>query len=553
MSTFTHTHHRISLLASAAIALCMSAHAASPNVDAGALLRQTEQELKTQKPASVIQPRKVMPITAGNPTESTVQVRSFKFSGNTLLNTDQLSDALTAYVNRALTLAQLKEAADIVTNTYREAGWTVKAYLPKQEIDGGVVTIQIVEAVFGGASLISATPQHIDATQLLDMAEANLSKGKPLHADDLDRTLLLLDDLPGVSVAGNLIQGQRDGETNLAISATDDALLSGNASIDNQGSRSTGTNRLSMNLNLNSPTRMGDLLALNALKTQGSDYQRLNYSLPVGYSGWRAGLHASQLNYTVITSEFASLDPHGTARTAGLDLSYPLLRSQMKNVNLAFGYDDKKFDNTSNSVTTSYGIKVYNASLSANQIDTWAGGGSTTANLAFTSGDKSTESRYTKLNLSLSRLQSVTDSLSVFASVSAQSTNKNLDSSEKMYLGGATGVRAYPASEGGGSEGNTLTLELRQRLGHNLVLTGFYDYGWVKANRDNNVASPANPNGYNLQGYGVSLAWQASSSIDVKATLAQRVGNNPAAQANGTDGDGTKKVTRLWLSTGIAF
>ena len=339
MSTFTHTHHRISLLASAAIALCMSAHAAGPNVDAGALLRQTEQELKTQKPASVIQPRKVMPITAGSPAESTVQVRSFKFSGNTLLNTDQLSNALTAYVNRALTLAQLKEAADIVTNTYREAGWTVKAYLPKQEIDGGVVTIQIVEAVFGGASLISATPQRIDATQLLDMAEANLSKGKPLHADDLDRTLLLLDDLPGVSVAGNLIQGQRDGETNLAISATDDALLSGNVSIDNQGSRSTGTDRLSMNLNLNGPARMGDLLALNALKTQGSDYQRLGYSLPVGYSGWRAGLHASQLNYTVITSEFASLDPHGTARTAGLDLSYPLLRSQMKNVNLAFGYD----------------------------------------------------------------------------------------------------------------------------------------------------------------------------------------------------------------------
>jgi hemolysin activation/secretion protein len=196
---------------------------------------------------------------------------------------------------------------------------------------------------------------------------------------------------------------------------------------------------------------------------------------------------------------------------------------------------------------------VYNASLSANQIDTWSGGGSTTANLALTSGDKSTESRYTKLNLSLSRLQSVTDSLSVFVFASAQSTNKNLDSSEKMYLGGATGVRAYPASEGGGSEGNTLTLELRQRLDHNLALTGFYDYGWVRANRDNNVASPANPNGYNLQGYGVSLAWQASTSIDVKATLAKRVGNNPAAQANGTDGDGTKKVTRLWLSTGIAF
>ena len=114
-------------------------------------------------------------------------------------------------------------------------------------------------------------------------------------------------------------------------------------------------------------------------------------------------------------------------------------------------------------------------------------------------------------------------------------------------------MRAYPASEAGGSEGNTLTLELRQRLDNNITLTGFYDYGWVKANRDNSVASPVNPNGYNLQGYGVSVAWQATQVIDFKATLAQRAGNNPAAQANGTDGDGTKKITRVWLSTSIAF
>jgi hemolysin activation/secretion protein len=108
MSTFTHAHHRITLLASAALALCMPAHAASPNVDAGSLLRQTEQELKTQKQTPAIQPRNAVPNTAVSATEATVQVRSFKFSGNNLLNTDQLDRALATYVNRALTLAQLK-------------------------------------------------------------------------------------------------------------------------------------------------------------------------------------------------------------------------------------------------------------------------------------------------------------------------------------------------------------------------------------------------------------------------------------------------------------
>jgi hemolysin activation/secretion protein len=538
----------------AGTALCLSAHAAPPAVDAGSLLRQNEQDLKAPKPALKLQaaPHTSAPVPSAD--EATVQVRAFKFAGNTLLSSDALAQAVAPYVDRALSVAQLKEVAQVITNVYREAGWSVRTFLPKQEVDGGVVTLQVVEAVFGGASLAGPAPQRIEAEQLVNMAEASLVKGTPLHAAQLDRTLLLLDDLPGVNVAGNLVSGERDGETNLALAATDEALVTGNAFLDNQGARTTGADRLSANLNINSPARLGDALGLNALKTQGIEYQRLSYSVPLGYDGWRAGLHASNLHYQVTAAEFASLNPYGTATTRGVDVSYPLVRSQLQNINFALSYDDKSFDNTSNGATTSYGIKAYNASLSASLVDNWQGGGVTNASVAMTRGDKNTDSRFAKLNLNLSRLQSLSDSLSVYVAASAQTTHGNLDSSEKMYLGGATGVRAYPASEAGGSEGNTLTLELRQRLDNNLTLTGFYDYGRVKVNRDNAIASPANPNDYNLQGYGVTVAWQATQAVDVKATVAQRMGNNPAANTTtGMDGDGTKKVTRFWLSSGITF
>lgn len=547
------TPHRITFTTAAVLALSVPAHATGPNVDAGTLMRQAEQDLKAPKAASTRKPRKATPSAVAKPSDSTVQVTRFQFVGNTLLSNEALHAAVSGFTLRALTLAQLKEAADTITHTYRDAGWTVRAYLPKQEINDGVVTIQIVEAVFGGAQLQSATPQRIDASRLLDMAEALLPKGQRLHANDLDRALLLLDDLPGVSVGGHLIEGQRDGETNLAITAADDPLLNGNMAIDNQGSRATGTDRLSVNLNLNSPGAVGDAFAWNGLKTQGSDYQRGAYAIPVGYQGWRAGLHVSNLNYHVITPEFESLKASGTAFARGWDLTYPWVRSQLRNVNLALSYDDKRFENTSSSGATAYGIKAYTATLGANQMDTWAGGGSTSGSLTLTTGDKSIEGRYTKLNLNLSRLQSLNESLSLYISASTQHSNRNLDSSEKMYLGGATGVRALPASEAGGSEGNTLTLELRQRLGNQVTWTSFYDHGWIKVNHDNNVTSPAHPNDYRLQGYGMSLAWQATSVLDVKATLARRLGNNPAAQANGNDSDGTKKINRLWLSTSLTF
>jgi len=539
-------------------AFCLAANAATPNVDAGALLKQNEQELKrTTKPTIKRAPRKAEPTAPVKPIDTTVQVTAFAFKGNTLLSSEALQTALVSFTNRALTLAQLKEAADAITNTYREAGWTVRAYLPKQEISNGVVTLQIVEAVFGGASVQGPEFERIDASRLVGMAEAMLIKGQPIHARDIDRALLLLDDLPGVSVSGNLTEGQRDGETDLAIFAVDDALLNGNASVDNQGSRATGTDRLSVNLSLNSPLRVGDALSINALKTQGSDYQRFGYTVPVGYSGWRAGVHSSNLIYRVITSDFdtgnASTTPHGTATTLGWDASYPLVRSQMHNVNLAFSFDNKKFDNIFATSATSYGIRVYNATLSANQTDQWNGGGITNSSIALTSGDKSTEGQYNKLNLNLSRLQSVNETLSLYVAASAQTASTNLDSSERIYLGGATGVRAYPASEGGGSEGNTLTLELRQRLPNNISLIGFYDYGHVKVNRDNNIASSANPNYYNLEGYGVTVGWQATQTMDFKATIAQRMGDNPAADAKGMDRDGTKKITRIWLSSSVAF
>lgn len=553
MKTSHRSFIHLAVVVGMAVILSFSAQAATPNVDAGSLLRQNEQELNLKKSTPPILPdTPAKSVVKTSPDDTIVYVRSFAFTGNALLSSDELNHALATFVNRELTLAQLREAANVVINIYRSAGWIANAYLPKQEIQDGVVAIQIVEAKFGGAQLEGLAPQHVHAQRLINMAEAILPKGRALHANDIDRALLLLDDLSGVSVTGSLVAGQRDGETNLAISAIDDAWLSGSATADNQGSLSTGADRDSINLNLNSPLRLGDALSLTALKTLGSEYQRLGYTLPVGAQGWRAGVHASNLRYHVIT--FSPIDLRGTATTAGMDISYPLIRGQLQNVNVGLNYDDKQFDNSAAGVSTTYGIKVYSASLAASQIDSWVGGGINSASVAVTGGDKNTDGRYKKLNLSLSRLQSLNGTWSLFVAASSQIASKNLDSSEKIYLGGANGVRAYPASEAGGSEGSTLTLELRQRFDNKFSVTGFYDCGWVKVNRDNNIASPASPNSYHLQGYGISLAWQVAGVIDLKATLSQRIGNNPAANSNtGMDGDGTRTLNRIWLTAGLVF
>jgi hemolysin activation/secretion protein len=526
---------------------------AQVNIDAGSLLRQTERDLATPMPAPGLQAPASGPSREAKPSDATVQVRGFTLVGNTLLSTEQLLKALAPFTDRVMTLAQLKDAADWVTTTYREAGWMVRAFLPQQEIKDGIVTIQIIEAIFGGASVQGAEPKRIEASRLVRMAQSQLESGKPLNARRLDRVLLLLDDLPGVGVSGHLVQGQREGETNLVLVATDDKLLTGSTSVDNQGSLRTGADRISVNLAVNSPARMGDALAINAMKTQGVDYQRWAYTLPAGADGWRWGVHASNLNYRVVADEFASLNPNGAATTVGWDLSYPLLRSLVQNINLAFSFDDKRFDNSINSVTTAYGIKAYNASLTWQQMDGWGGGGSSSASTVLTTGQKTNESPYTKLNISLGRLQKLSQSFSLNASATAQASNVNLDSSEKLYLGGATSVRAYPTGEAGGSMGHTLSLELRQRFDNGFTWTTFYDHGRVQANVDNNLSTAASPSAWYLQGAGLSLGWQSKKGVDIKASVAQRMGDNPAPQSNGTDNDGTLRLNRAWFVASVAF
>ena len=534
--------------------------------NAGSILRQTEQELQRQSPPAMRQRREAPPAPMVKLGEATVTVSAFAFEGHSLLSSAQLQEAVAPYVGRPLGFAQLQQAADAVANAYREAGWIVRAFLPKQDISEGVVTVHIIEAVFGQASVISAEPPRVDAARLIDLVNTQQAKGQPLSATQLDRALLLLDDLPGISVAGNLVQGQEHGETDVGLTVTNEPWLTGSVASDNSGSLSTGQNRLSANVAINSPMGVGDLLSANALKTQGSEYQRLAYSLPVGNDGGRAGLHASHLYYDVVGTN-AYMGLQGQADSTGLDASFPLVRSQTQNLSVTGSADLKSFSNTALAAPTSrYRIRVVNLGLSGTQFDTWGGGGANAASVNVVHGSLQAdnaelvpsqnnallEGRYSKLNLNLSRQQAITTDLSLYVAGSWQIASKNLDASEKLYLGGAGGVRAYPSNEAGGSVGRTLTTELRQRLADRWTLTGFHDYGWVNLNRQPVTPAPVLGN-YNLQGYGFSLAWQGPSGFDLKATVAKRMGSNPAANAVGLDSDGTFKTQRIWLNALVSF
>ena len=534
-----------------------SAHAQTPP-DAGALRQQIERDQVIPLPSQLAPEKAPLPPAMESVPGISLNVKAFRFVGNTLLSTPQLELVLVSWLNRPLGFGDLQEAAAAVANSYREAGWVVRAYLPKQEITDDVVTIQIVEAVFSGALLEGSPPTRANLDDVIQRIEALQPKGQLLNADALDRAVLLSDDLPGVSVSGALRPGQTPDSTEIALTVTDKPLISGESTLDNTGSRSTGILRATQSLSLNNPSGRGDLFNALVTATDGSQYGRLAYSLPVGVQGMRVGTSVSSMLYRVITPEFSSLNSHGSSTTAGFDLTYPLVRARMRNLYLNFGYDRKRFHNeASQAVQSDYKVDVSSLGLSGNLYDNFGGGGANTASLTWSSGmlnqgnlDPGENSRlagsFNKWRYNVSRQQVLTDSLSFYAGYSGQHATRNLDSSEKFYLGGVSGVRAFPSSEGSGSAGQLATVEMRVRLPNNFAFTLFHDRGRV-------VNFDSTPS-YILAGPGASLTWKSDFGMNVKFTAARRSKANPNPIAStGNDQDGSLVINRYWLVANLAF
>ena len=498
----------------------------------------------------------------------TITVNAFTFAGNTLLTSRQLAPAVAKFVGRPIGFTDLQNAAIAVATRYRQAGWVVRAYLPQQDVTGGTVTIQIVEAKLG-AVRVENDGSHVLSKQVTRIIEDAQPVGAPLNANALDRGLLLVGDLPGITAGGKLAEGAKQSQTDLVVSVADSAPITGNVTSDNAGQRATGAGRILGDVDLNSPAGIGDRADILLLGSQGSNYARVDYSVPVGGEGWRVGVNGSHLGYRVITADFEALDAHGTSTTAGLEASYPLLRSRLANLYVGLNADDKRFDNDSAGVTTShYSIQAATVSLYGNVFDNLGGGGANNGSIAFEQGiddlggspnegadalTTHTAGAFRKLHLALSRQQAVTERFSLYAALSGQISNKNLDSSEKFYLGGSDGVRAYPENEGAGTEGLLANLEGREKLPLNFNAAAFVDWGSVRINRDNGFPGAAAPNTEDLKGAGLSLGWVAPFGLSAKATWAHRIGTNPDPTSTGEDQDGSHIENRVWLQVSMPF
>ncbi len=541
-----------------------------PVPDAGSVMQQIEGGQRPKPPTLQRQPTAPAG-PSGAPAGRSVTLSAIRFQGNTVVPTAQLEVLVAPWLGQPLAFSELEQMARAVTAAYRQAGYLARAEFAPQDLTEGVATLRITEGQFGNVRIEGERLSRLPPDKLQQLVDAVQPKGDLVRTSALDRALLLADDLPGASVTGKLEPGSQPGETDLVLNTQDEPLLSGKVVGDNAGARATGTARIYGRLGWASPLSLGDQATVGALHSEGSDYVHAAYSLPVGPRGLQLGLAASHLDYRLVSPEYQTLDASGRSTIFEGLANYPVIRSPAANLFAGVALADKRYYNQASGIATSdYTVRTASLGLWGNRLDqAWSGGWSSgslywvfgdldlsgSPNQSFDAAGPQAAGTFNVLRLQAAHQQPLqilgSQSTALNLRYSAQWANKNLDSSEKFYLGGPNGVRAYPVSEAGGSEGQIVNLELQTNLSANLRLMVFVDWGQVTVNR-----KPWGLNGqdrYDLSGAGLGLDLLNVRDVQLQLVWARRFGSNPRPLLNGHDQDGSYKRNRFWLTAGLSF
>ncbi len=399
-------------------------------------------------------------------------------------------------IGTEISVADLYAVAAAITDRYRADGYMIsRALVPAQRIEGGAARLAVIEGFVSEVILEGASEPTLAAR-----AERAAMAARPLTLRALERSILLLNDLPGVTAQG-LIEPAPSGPAGaarLAVTAESRRAWEGFLAIDNRGSRYVGPWQASAGGSVSSVIRAYDRVAfrvVGASPLRELRYGEIGYETPIGPDGWTIAASAfvsrSQPGFTL-----APLDVEGKSVGLSLGAAYPIIRSRSENLRTSIAFTP--YDSTNDvlgrsDVSPAYedNIRPLRAALAYDHADGWDGLNFAMVELSqgldglgASPQDRPNPSRpgartrFTRLVGEASRLQALDGlypGLALYLAARGQwSFGAPLVAFEQFGLGGARFGRGYDPSEIAGDNGIAGTVELQWSTG---FLPGWYTFG----------------------------------------------------------------------------
>lgn len=446
---------------------------------------------------SVVLPRPVRPDDTSASKGPCFFISRIELSGATLLSASAKKRLVAPWLNQCLDIARLNTLTNAVSDWYISRGYiTSRAFLTEQGLSGGVLWLAVLEGKLQQIRL-----EGVPA-RTLTMTFPGL-EGKILNLRDIEQGMEQLNRVRQRPVEIEILPGDRQGYSVVNLTASPEFPLSGSASFDNSGQKSTGTGQLSGALYGNNLLGLADKWFISGGRSSdfSNSHDAQNFaagiSVPYGY-----GL----LDYSYSWSNYLStIDNNGylwrstgDTETHRLNGSWVLFRNGDIKTGVSAGITHRINHNYLDDVLLATSSrKLSSLSVGINHTQKIASGVAT-LNPTFTQGgpwfgaeddnDKHGDvpkAEFRKWSVNGSFQRPVADRLWWLTSVYFQWSPDRLYGSERLTLGGEASVRGFKEQYISGDNGGYWRNELNYSLftlpwvGDVGVLAAL-DGGWLK-------------------------------------------------------------------------
>ena len=400
-------------------------------------------------------------------------------------------------VGRKIVLQDLRDVAQKFEDLYRSKGFFLtRVFIPPQKVEGGALQVQVVEGYIGDVFVDGPNPS---STRLIEKLMASVPKDRPARFSNLERHMLLINDIPGLAGTTVLQQGKALGSSELLVSAVK-VPNQYRATLSNTSAELVGPLSYSLGGTISQPFGRPGALDLT-LSSAGQQLRELRsvsarYAMPIGAHGL-VGSFGGLIAFARPGGAIKDLDVRSRIMSFNGRLRMPLIRSRKNSIYLDIGAAlNRNETNILGELLTDDRSTVAEATLSWQQAN-WLNG-DTNASVSLFQGlvvlganDATApkpsvsgfQPRFQRVVYTLARNQRLTPSVSAQLNLQGQYSTDRLASGELVSFGGPAIGRGYDPSVITGERGMGVSGELRyalpfaaERLIEGVQLYTFADY-----------------------------------------------------------------------------
>ncbi|HEY9634919.1 MAG TPA: ShlB/FhaC/HecB family hemolysin secretion/activation protein [Coleofasciculaceae cyanobacterium] len=473
------------------------------------------------------------------PNSQTIQVQKIEVTGSTVFGSDQFNPIVQPYQGRSLTVEQLREVADKITQLYLDQGYiTSRAILVDQAITNGTVQIRVIEG--------SLEQIQVEGTKRLNpdyvRSRIQLGAGTPINTAKLEDQLRLLKADPLFeNVEASLRAGTGLGKSILIVRVIEANPFEGSVGVDNFSPPSVGSERLGITALYRNLTGNGDAIAGSYYHTTrgGADNLEFSYRLPVNSMNGAIQLRTALTWNKIVDPEFLFLGLEGNSQLYEIFFQQPLVRTPREEFALSLGFTSQDSQSVSSLFPEFFRIpgsdaegftrtRVFRFGQDYVRRDV-TGAWSLRSLFSFgvgilgatTNPSPIPDGRFFSWLGQVQRVQILNQNNLLILGADIQLTPDSLFPSQQFVIGGGQSLRGYRQNIRAGDNGIRFSMEDRITLQRDesgaatFQLAPFFDAGYVW-NVEDNPTNSSLPSQRFLAGLGFGIIWEPQPRLNIR-------------------------------------